>query len=96
MKEEWMTFDIISKWLIAKRSAVLSGAFFVWQTGLTTLYLMLDGLFFLLFYTWPLKYICHNRVGICAGPNFRAIWQAHRQTKRRQKETHFYLARNFG
>lgn len=37
--------------------AILSGTFLVWQTGITTLYLMLAGLFFLLFYTWPLKYI---------------------------------------
>lgn len=37
--------------------AVLSGAFLVWQTGITTLYFMLAGLFFLVFYTWPLKYI---------------------------------------
>lgn len=37
--------------------AILSGAFLVQQTGITTLYIMLIGLFFLLFYTWPLKYI---------------------------------------
>ena len=37
--------------------AIVAGAFLVWQTGLTTLYLMVAGLFFLLFYTWPLKYI---------------------------------------
>lgn len=37
--------------------AVLSGVFLISQTGIFTLYLMLAGLFFLLFYTWPLKYI---------------------------------------
>jgi 1,4-dihydroxy-2-naphthoate octaprenyltransferase len=37
--------------------AILAGSFLVWQTGINTLYLMLVGLFFLLFYTWPLKYI---------------------------------------
>lgn len=37
--------------------ALLAGAFLVWQTGMVTFYLLLIGLFFLLFYTWPLKYI---------------------------------------
>lgn len=37
--------------------AVASGVFLVAQTGIGTLYLMLAGLFFLLFYTWPLKYV---------------------------------------
>lgn len=37
--------------------AVLSGVFLIYQTGIFTFYLMLAGLFFLLFYTWPLKYI---------------------------------------
>ncbi len=37
--------------------AVLSGVFLIYQTGIVTFYLMLAGLFFLLFYTWPLKYI---------------------------------------
>lgn len=37
--------------------AVLSGIFLISQTGIITLYLMLIGMFFLLFYTWPLKYI---------------------------------------
>lgn len=37
--------------------ATLCGGFLIWQTGITALYLMLAGLFFLLFYTWPLKYI---------------------------------------
>jgi 1,4-dihydroxy-2-naphthoate octaprenyltransferase len=36
---------------------VLSGIFLISQTGIITLYLMLAGMFFLLFYTWPLKYI---------------------------------------
>ena len=37
--------------------ALIAGAFLVWQTGIVTFYLLLIGLFFLLFYTWPLKYI---------------------------------------
>ncbi len=37
--------------------AVLFGIFLISQTGVVTLYFMLAGLFFLLFYTWPLKYI---------------------------------------
>ncbi len=37
--------------------AVLSGIFLIIQTDILTLYLMLAGMFFLLFYTWPLKYI---------------------------------------
>lgn len=37
--------------------ALLAGAFLIWQTGMVTFYLMIIGLFFLLFYTWPLKYI---------------------------------------
>lgn len=37
--------------------ALLCGAYLVWQTGPVTFYMLLAGLFFLLFYTWPLKYI---------------------------------------
>ncbi len=37
--------------------ALACGVFLITQTGIATLYLMLAGLFFLLFYTWPLKYI---------------------------------------
>ncbi|MCZ2460591.1 MAG: prenyltransferase [Chitinophagales bacterium] len=37
--------------------ALLCGAYLVWQTGATTLYLLLAGLFFVIFYTWPLKYV---------------------------------------
>lgn len=37
--------------------AVAIGSFLVYQTGPTTLYLLLAGIFFVLFYTWPLKYI---------------------------------------
>lgn len=37
--------------------AVASGIFLVWNTGPLTFYIALAGLFFLLFYTWPLKYI---------------------------------------
>lgn len=37
--------------------ALACGVFLITQTGIATLYLLLAGLFFLLFYTWPLKYI---------------------------------------
>ncbi len=37
--------------------AILCGAYLIWQTGITTFYFFLIGLFFLLFYTWPLKFI---------------------------------------
>jgi 1,4-dihydroxy-2-naphthoate octaprenyltransferase len=37
--------------------ALACGVFLIARTGSGTLYLMLAGLFFLLFYTWPLKYI---------------------------------------
>lgn len=37
--------------------ALALGAFLVWQTGTATLILLGVGLFFVLFYTWPLKYI---------------------------------------
>lgn len=37
--------------------ALACGVFLIARTGPGTLYLMLLGLFFLLFYTWPLKYI---------------------------------------
>ncbi len=33
------------------------GAYLVWQIDMTTFYFLLGGLFFVLFYTWPLKYI---------------------------------------
>jgi 1,4-dihydroxy-2-naphthoate octaprenyltransferase len=37
--------------------ALAAGAYLVASTGMTTLILLAAGLFFLLFYTWPLKYI---------------------------------------
>ena len=37
--------------------ALAAGAYLVAATGMTTLILLATGLFFLLFYTWPLKYI---------------------------------------
>jgi 1,4-dihydroxy-2-naphthoate octaprenyltransferase len=37
--------------------ALAAGIYLVWATGPTTLLLLGIGLFFLLFYTWPLKYI---------------------------------------
>lgn len=37
--------------------AITCGVYLISKTGIGTLYLMLAGMFFLLFYTWPLKYI---------------------------------------
>jgi len=37
--------------------ALVIGSYLVYQTGIITLILLLAGLFFVLFYTWPLKYI---------------------------------------
>jgi 1,4-dihydroxy-2-naphthoate polyprenyltransferase len=37
--------------------ALLCGFFLIYRSDINTLYLMLAGAFFLLFYTWPLKYI---------------------------------------
>ena len=46
--------------------AMLCGAFLIWQTGLITLYIFLAGLFFLLFYTWPLKFFGLGEVTVIA------------------------------
>lgn len=46
--------------------AILAGTFLIVQTGETTLYLMLAGMFFLLFYTWPLKYIGLGEITVVA------------------------------
>jgi len=46
--------------------AVAAGAFLIVQTGINTLYLMLAGMFFLLFYTWPLKYIGLGEITVVA------------------------------
>lgn len=46
--------------------ALACGIFLVWQTGTTTLYLLLIGLFFVIFYTWPLKYIALGEVTVIA------------------------------
>lgn len=46
--------------------AVLAGSFLIVQTGIITLYLMLAGMFFLLFYTWPLKYIGLGEITVVA------------------------------
>lgn len=43
--------------LITLLFAVLCGLFLILRTDRITLYLMLAGILFLLFYTWPLKYI---------------------------------------
>lgn len=43
--------------LAALLIAVTCGIFLVLRTDITTLYLMAAGIIFLLFYTWPLKYI---------------------------------------
>ncbi len=37
--------------------ALLCGVFLVYRSDINTLYLMIAGIIFLLFYTWPLKYI---------------------------------------
>lgn len=37
--------------------ATAAGVYLIWQTGLVTLTLMAAGALFVLFYTWPLKYI---------------------------------------
>ena len=43
--------------LVTALVASLAGVYLVLQTGVLTLYLMIAGIFFVLFYTWPLKYI---------------------------------------
>ena len=48
--------------------ALLAGAFLIVQTDIQTFYLMLVGMFFLLFYTWPLKYIGLGEI------TFVAVW----------------------
>lgn len=48
---------IYSYILVSFLVAVAGGLFLVLRTDIITLYLMLAGVFFLVFYTWPLKYI---------------------------------------
>ncbi|HYW94105.1 MAG TPA: prenyltransferase, partial [Bacteroidales bacterium] len=43
--------------LVTLAIAIAFGVYLVMNTGMVTLYIALAGLFFLLFYTWPLKYI---------------------------------------
>lgn len=43
--------------LITLALAIIAGIYLVWNTGPLTFYIAIAGLFFLLFYTWPLKYI---------------------------------------
>ena len=49
--------QMLSYVLITGLVAAGAGAFLIVQTGTVTLYLTLAGAFFVLFYTWPLKYI---------------------------------------
>lgn len=46
--------------------AVLCGVFLIYQTGIITFYIFLAGLFFLLFYTWPLKFFGLGEVTVIA------------------------------
>lgn len=48
---------IYSYIIVSLLIALACGVFLITQTGIATFYLLLAGLFFLLFYTWPLKYI---------------------------------------
>lgn len=44
--------------------ALAIGLFITWQVGITTLWFLGFGLFFLLFYTWPLKYIGLGEISV--------------------------------
>ncbi len=44
--------------------ALLPGAYLVWLRGPTALWLLLAGAFFVLFYTWPLKYIGMGEIAV--------------------------------
>lgn len=43
--------------LVTGSIALICGILLIFRTDISTLYLMLIGIFFVLFYTWPLKYI---------------------------------------
>lgn len=49
--------QLLSYILVTLLLAIGIGAILIYQTNITTLYLLLAGLFFVVFYTWPLKYI---------------------------------------
>lgn len=53
MTEKTLFIYILATGLVAS----LAGVYLVLETGILTLYLMIAGIFFVLFYTWPLKYI---------------------------------------
>lgn len=58
VQQGWLTKGQMVTYISVSLVIALScGLFLVWQTGMTTLYLLLAGLFFVIFYTWPLKYI---------------------------------------
>lgn len=58
VEKEWTTRNTFYRYiLISLLFAVACGVFLVLRTDLTTLYLMAAGILFLVFYTWPLKYI---------------------------------------
>ncbi len=76
-QEEWARLDVISKWLISSQAAVLimttiSGAIagiLAYQQGsfnfwLWLLLLLGLGVFFVLFYTYPLKYIALGEISV--------------------------------
>ncbi len=44
--------------------ALAAGVILVWQTGGLTLALLAAGIFFVLFYTWPLKYIALGEIAV--------------------------------
>ncbi|HWQ12994.1 MAG TPA: prenyltransferase [Roseiflexaceae bacterium] len=46
--------------------ALLPGAYLVWLRGPTALWLLLAGAFFVVFYTWPLKYVGLGEVAVLA------------------------------
>src|SRR5205085_899440 len=65
-KAEWDGLDIISKWLISTLAAVLFGIALIainhWDP---VIWLLLGlGSFFVLFYTWPLKYIALGEIAV--------------------------------
>jgi 1,4-dihydroxy-2-naphthoate polyprenyltransferase len=50
--------------LVTGLAALAIGLFLVWQVGPGTLWLLGIGLFFLLFYTWPLKYVGLGEISV--------------------------------
>jgi 1,4-dihydroxy-2-naphthoate polyprenyltransferase len=58
-KSQFLSYILVSGLL-----ALSCGAVITWLTGLQTLWLIGAGLFFLLFYTWPLKYIGLGEISV--------------------------------